>query len=228
MSRGSKLFFPVVAVLGLSGFPPQARASGDGSETIHPFGSHLARLELTVEPGVFTEISPGIVQRPSAPYAAAHPDAPLFGRDPANFRPLNVAPFETQQFRKGLPVGQTLGQWLAASGQAVVECTSSGGAEVEMSFRGLKPNGVYTLWQVEPAADFGPLGGNGALNSFLADSEGEGEFQVLLGFCPGEVAATVTTALALHFDAKTNGDSPGGGLPGGTVFAVQMLADLNR
>jgi hypothetical protein len=205
----------------------QVRAD-DVEESTHAFASHLAR-GAAVEPQVFIEISPGsaIVRRPSAADAAAQPDAQLFGR--ATNIPLNGSTNpSTQTFNKGLAVGQTLNQWLASSGTAQVDCFS-GGAVVELSFNGLKANGLYTLWQVAPNAMAIPLGGDGTLNSFRADDEGEGETAIVLGYCPSAIAATVTTAVGLHFDDQSHGDTPGGpGVPGGIVFAIQMLADLNR
>ena len=116
-----------------------------------------------------------------------------------------------------------LGQFRAASGRAAVKCKRSGTHTV-FSFRGLRPGGVYTIWVVLPGTVPGPpvgvgvIGGSVDQNTFVADSEGEGEIarttpeQDLSIF--GHVGACMLDEplvfeLVYHSDGLTHGGDPG-------------------
>ena len=118
----------------------------------------------------------------------------------------------------------TLGQFTAAAGRAAVKCIRRGTHTV-FNFRGLRPNGVYTMWIVVPNSVPGPPLGVGSLgrtsaneNGFVADVTGEGQIgrttpeEDLSIF--GHVGACMLDAplvfeLVYHSDGMTHGGDPG-------------------
>ena len=119
-------------------------------------------------------------------------------------------------FPKGSALGFTLEQWLAASGIGVYSVDGEN-AEMELSFKKLVPNGVYTLWcsriTFPPNPDIVDRAcgaEDGSQNYFKADDKGNGQFSLKLN--PLEASTKETSsiiALAYHSDGKTYGASPG-------------------
>ncbi len=140
-------------------------------------------------------------------YATATPTA----HDPFKVSPNPLGPFD-----KGKSLGFTLQQWLSASGIGIYS-VDDGNAEMELSFKNLVPNGVYTLWcsritfPPEPKIVDSPCGAeNGSQNSFAADSKGIGTFSLKLKTLESSTKETASMiALAYHSDSKTYGASPG-------------------
>ena len=140
-------------------------------------------------------------------YAAAAPTQ----HDPFKIGENPLGPFD-----KGKSLGFTLGQWMGASGIGVYSVDDEN-AELELSFKNLVANGVYTLWcsritfPPEPKIVDMPCGAeDGSQNSFTADAKGIGTFSLKLK--PLEVSTKETAsmiALAYHSDGKTYGANPG-------------------
>jgi hypothetical protein len=118
----------------------------------------------------------------------------------------------------------TLGQYNAAVGRSAVKCIRNGSHSV-LAFRGLRPNGVYTIWIVLPDSMPGPPIGVGGLgrtalneNSFVATSTGEGQIGRTtpeedlsifghVGQCM--LDAPLIFELVYHSDGQTHGGDPG-------------------
>ena len=132
--------------------------------------------------------------------------------DPTN--PDAVGPFP-----RGVPLKVSLGDWLAAKGEATVTCRE-GSATLSARFRHLVPNGVYTLWYsfiaLPPTSPLTvmnlPLGArDGSQNVLVADEEGNAVYALEDGTCLQLATAQVGTMLALnyHSDGRTYGFDPG-------------------
>ncbi len=140
-------------------------------------------------------------------YAAATPTE----HDPFKIGENPLGPFD-----KGASLGFTLGQWLAATGEGTYS-VDRGNAVMNFSFKNLVPDGVYTVWcsRVTYPPNFkvvdAPCGvANGSENSFVADSDGNGEFLLKLKQLEESTNETVSLiALAYHSNGKTYGDLPG-------------------
>ena len=118
----------------------------------------------------------------------------------------------------------TLAQYNDVTGRAAVKCIKKGTHSV-FNFRGLRPNGVYTIWIVLLDSMPGPPIGVGSLgrtfpseNSFVADDTGEGQIgrttpeQDLSIF--GHVGQCMLDSpflfeLVYHSDGLTHGGAPG-------------------
>jgi len=157
------------------------------------------------------------VFRPTA--ADTDMDAPLF----RSAVPVRHDPFDDAAVgphRKGKPFGMTLGQWLQHHGEGSYTC-AGGEATLALTFAGLVPRGVYTMWYAS-ASKQGvgtasglvelPLpGGDGTNGYFTADESGNASFSRKLGSClqPSDVWSTSLLGINYHSDNKTYGGSPG-------------------
>ncbi len=129
----------------------------------------------------------------------------------------------------------TLGEWRQAKGTATASCDGEI-TKYSLSFSGLIPNGVYTVWHLlldkrkesdqsvsieNELVGMGALGGgNGEFNNIIASPTGEGQLTVevapgpmsLIGDHP---ACSITSlpgffmVLNYHIDDKTHGIRPG-------------------
>lgn len=128
----------------------------------------------------------------------------------AGFRPLHLDdPATTRLFNaEGQPLHMTAGRWLGAKGQVTIT-PAHGGADVVAHFTGLKPKGVYSLFEnhfdVQPIA-FTPLDGTGSKNSFVAKSNGAATIHV---HAPRMLTSANAVLLVYHSDGKTHGQSRG-------------------
>jgi hypothetical protein len=131
------------------------------------------------------------------------------------FDPKAVGPYP-----KGAPLGMNLGQWLAQAGGGTYAC-SDGVGTLDLEFRGLVPNGVYTMWHAfialpatEPftgTLDL-PLGArDGSESVFAADGNGVARFQHSFSPCLEMSGDWTTSMLALnyHSDGRTYKADPG-------------------
>ena len=121
---------------------------------------------------------------------------------------------------KGEALGMTLGQWLKHRGTGTYSYRDGVG-HLKLSFEGLVPNGVYTMWHafmaLPPTTPFSgtldlPLGArDGSESVFTADANGKAEF--VHSFRPGlqmsDVWTTSMLAINYHSDGKTYGGVPG-------------------
>lgn len=119
-------------------------------------------------------------------------------------------------FPKGKSLGFTLNQWLSATGIGVYSVDGDT-ATMELSFKNLVPNGVYTVWcsrltlPPNPTIVDKPCGAeDGSENSFKSDDKGSGSFSLKLKSLEPSTNETVSLiALAYHSDGKTYGANPG-------------------
>jgi hypothetical protein len=115
----------------------------------------------------------------------------------------------------------TLGQFAAVSGQAGVKCVNKG-THAALSFTGLRPGGVYTVWNIlfgpTPGPPIGVGGIGGANNSFIADENGEAEIgrttvEGPLSFFGAAGPCLLDSGFVLevlyHSDGNTYGPTPG-------------------
>jgi hypothetical protein len=121
---------------------------------------------------------------------------------------------------KGEPIGMNLGQWLAQKGSGTYTC-QEGVAELDMSFAGLVPEGVYTIWHafmaLPPTDPFSgtldlPLGArDGSESVFKAEADGSAKFVRSFSPCLALSNEWTTSMLALnyHSDGKTYKADPG-------------------
>jgi len=136
--------------------------------------------------------------------------------EPKKHDPFKVGENPLGPFPKGKSLGLTLQQWLSASGIGIYS-VDNGNASLELSFKNLVPNGVYTVlcsrltFPPNPAIEDKPCGAeDGSRNSFISDAKGIGTFSLNLN--PLEASTKETAALiavAYHSDGKTYGASPG-------------------
>ncbi|MHC4954833.1 MAG: hypothetical protein ACYTGZ_13185 [Planctomycetota bacterium] len=138
-------------------------------------------------------------------------------------KPTKHDPFDPKAVgphKKGEPLGMTLGEWLKASGTGTYT-HKDGVGHLKLSFTGLVPNGVYTMWHafiaLPPTSPFSgtldlPLGArDGTTSVFVADASGNAKFEHK--FRPGlqlsDIWTTSMLAIAYHSDGKTYGGVPG-------------------
>lgn len=185
-----------------------------------------------VEQDVFVSDDKGGVKRIPPANVAEMQDTAIFATTTSPpFEPLNLNPDE--RYPKGRDLGLTLAEWLGASGKGRYMC-DSGRATVEIAFRGLVPNGVYTMWNfidAEPPTDpwqtiLVPLGArDGSQATFHADENGAAAYKAVFEPCLELTATQTVTGLAAawHVDGKTYGASPG---DLGVVTFSQLMAPL--
>lgn len=151
------------------------------------------------------------------------------GKDPKNLAKKTFAaataidhdPFKVGQnplgpFPKGNELGFTLGQWLGAQGSGTYTVDRNI-AELNLTFTKLVPNGIYTVWcsrikfPPNPEVVDRPCGNpDGSENSFKADEQGNGTFNVkLTSLEESTKEITSVVALVYHSDGKTYGANPG-------------------
>ena len=121
---------------------------------------------------------------------------------------------------KGAPLGLTLGQWLRHSGTGTYTCEGGVGT-LDLTFTGLVPEGVYTMWHafmaLPPPVPFTgtldlPLGArDGSESVFVADADGRKRFTHSFQPCLQMSDTWTTSMLAInyHSDGKTYGGHPG-------------------
>jgi len=128
----------------------------------------------------------------------------------AGFRPaLSTDPAKSQLYSaSGQPLGFTLGQWLAAKGTVLITPLASG-ARIVARFTGLRPNGVYSLFQNhfdQKPVGFTPLDGTGESNSFQAKADGSATITVT---APAMLTRDNAVLLVYHSDRTAHGASRG-------------------
>ena len=104
----------------------------------------------------------------------------------------------------GKRLGFTAGRWLGAHGTVTVTPAGSG-ADIVATFSGLKPHGVYSLFEnhfeVMPVG-FTPLDGTGKTNSFVAGANGTATVRV---HSPTMLTHANAVLLVYHRDRKAHG-----------------------
>jgi len=113
----------------------------------------------------------------------------------------------------------TLGGWLNARGLMHLRCKADGSARINLRFRNLIPNGVYSLWGLwnstppgSPRARLLPVPLGGIPNVLVPDSRGHATFTRNLASCPKDVTADGSVMLfidlAYHSDNNVSGVFP--------------------
>ena len=115
-----------------------------------------------------------------------------------------------------------LGSWRTADGRATFEPGPQGALRVHAQFRGLVPNGRYSLFvrqlAVRTAPVFTPLDLTGAQNSFTADAQGNADFTVV---SPLQVPSGAQLVAFYHSDGVDHQSSLGN--PGVNVHAQLIM-----
>ena len=129
----------------------------------------------------------------------------------AKFRPAIVSsdPATPVYTAKGVPLGFTLGSWLGAKGNASIMLATGGAAEITVEFTGLRPRGVYSLFENhfdQKPIGFTPLDGKGSANSFTADAKGSAKITVR---APQALTNVNAVLLVYHSDGQSHGESRG-------------------
>lgn len=109
----------------------------------------------------------------------------------------------------GRPLGFTLGKWLGATGEVILAPMPSGAERVIAVFTGLKPGGVYSLFENhfdQKPIGFTPLDGQGTGNSFVAGNDGRGAVTLVV---PHQLTNDNAVLLVYHSDGKSYGTSRG-------------------
>ena len=187
------------------------------------------------EQDVFIEREPGSGQVYRPTKGDRDMSLPLY----AAARPIKHDPFDEKAagpWPKGRPLGLTLGDWLAAKGEARYRCTDGEG-HLRVDFTGLVPDGVYTLWHffmaMPPTDPFIgtydlPVGArDGSQSVFTADADGNAVYEQSFKPCLQLSGEHLMGGLAIawHSDGKTYGALPG---PFATVSHVHLYAGLPK
>jgi hypothetical protein len=102
------------------------------------------------------------------------------------------------------PLGFDLQTWLSASGSVTI--TEQGGKNLlEATFKGLKPNAQYSLFENhfdQTPVSFTPMDGTGKTNSFVAQADGSAKVSMSLPDFPTHANAVL---LIYHSDGQTHG-----------------------
>ena len=137
--------------------------------------------------------------------------------------PVPHSPFDLDAlgpYERGPALDMTLGRWFEATGTGSYRC-SNGEAFIDVTFTGLVPDGLYTMWHFFMAApptdpfigtyDL-PIGSrDGSDSVFRADASGSARFQRTFKPClqlSGE-HLMAGLAIAWHSDGRTYGVEPG-------------------
>lgn len=127
---------------------------------------------------------------------------------------LEADRLELAQSEPASPI--TLGQWLAANGNATIDCAGDT-ATVKLRLRNLIPNRMYSVWanmMVPPTGDGSapnvfpiPLGG--APNIFVTDRSGHAKYEREIGFCPMDQQAEESSLLFIDIYYHANHENYG-------------------
>lgn len=178
------------------------------------FFSSETHQPVTIDPQVF-------VQAPGAP-GGLGPQGIVHAADVAP-APLSAPPEMPVYNADGKWLGTTLGRWLSAVGTGIVEPAGDRvhADRVSVTFTGLIPGGLYTLFEVtfQPSGNtFAPLDGSGLRHNFVALTDGTARATVLT---PAPLAHSNAVLLVYHSDGRTHGMSRG--MPGLTAHH-QLIA----
>lgn len=217
---GVGILMAVVALYGMSQSSPSHRSAikADTSMSIElAFVTHLD-MELP-EQDVYIEREPGSDKVWRVTRGDNDMSAPLFKTAvPVEHDPFN--PDALGPHPKGEPLGLTLGEWLRHRGGGTYTCANGEGS-LNTWFKGLVPNGVYTMWHVfmalPPTTPFSgalelPLGArDGSTSVFRADANGEASFIHRFKPCleMSDVWTTSMLAINYHSDGRTYAALPG-------------------
>ncbi len=160
------------------------------------FFSAETKQPKVLDPQVF--IRDAAAQAATGPQEIKHVDGvrpPLIDQDAKSSMLYNA---------EDKPLGFDLQTWLSASGSLTL--TEQGGKTVlEASFKGLKPNAHYSLFENHfdhTPVSFTPIDGTGNTNSFVARPDGSAKVSIMLPDFPTHANAVL---LVYHSDGQTHG-----------------------
>ena len=150
---------------------------------------------------------------------------------------LTTSPLEPSLSRPNFPI--TLKKWLSAKAKAKVSCSDDGTSEVTFKFKGLIPNGVYTLWGLYGADSdsdgvrdrivANALGG--MPNVFIPNHKGKAKITRMLNYCPLDSGSGLKIVdVAYHADGNVFGaasDLGISGFPGLLAAPTHMAFPFN-
>lgn len=175
------------------------------------YGNNSKRGPENTEPGQVIRVEGDLAKDPAILAKTAYGAASATQHDPFKLGENPLGPFE-----KGRSLGFSLEQWLGASGIGIYSVDGDK-ASLELSFKNLVPNGVYSVWcsRLTMPPDFSvqdkPCGAeDGTQNSLAADGKGLASFSLSMNPLEPSTKETASIiALAYHSDGKTYGSSPG-------------------
>ncbi len=220
------LFHSIIAIAAVVALSTVPIGSGDTPDSQASLGRPSVDLAFTThldlglpEQDVFIEREPGSGEVFRVTNGDHDMSAPLF----ASGVPVPHNPFSEDAlgpFRKGKPLGLTLGRWLRQSGRGTYSCTDGIG-RLDLTFTNLVPEGVYTMWHafmpaVPPEPFTGtldlPLGTrDGSDSVFKASASGDAQFVQTFSPCleMSDIWTTSMLAISWHSDGRTYGGHPG-------------------
>ena len=184
------------------------------------------QMEMPMQ-DVYLDAGNGQVMRPTVVNADTLAQ-PLYRSSEEVELDLFEPPFDTGPYPKGEPLGFTLADWVAATGQGTYTVKGDR-AVIDLTFDKLVPNGVYTVWclvwNFEEVVSEVPCGAlDGSENTFVTDANGHGEITIEVdAFAPSTEEAINEIAIAYHSEGKTWGEWVG---PHGLEAHVQMWYDF--
>ena len=174
----------------------------------------LTLIAVTFQPVTFQPVTaantaqpPQVFVRDASAQAQAGDNAHDFGLRPPGDNDSDGAPLFNAH---GDSIRSGLGVWRTAAGTATFEPGPQGATIVKAQFRGLIPNGRYSLFVRQLAGRTGtaftPLDLVGATNNFTAGPDSKGEIVVS---SPLQMPAGSTIVLVYHSDSTDHQSSIG-------------------
>jgi WD40 repeat protein/serine/threonine protein kinase/DNA-binding XRE family transcriptional regulator len=211
-------------------FGANAMPPAEGTVEMASFASDIGLIQMGMPvQDVFIDGGNGTVQR----VTVANTDTlnlPLYStvlNTPLDLEP----PFALGPFPMGEPLGITLHDWIIRPQGRGTYTASGGRAVADMTFDGLVPNGVYTVWCVswsQPApntlTERACGAADGSSNTFTTDATGHGAIRIEMEALPPSVPTAIQEiAIAYHSDGKTYGAWGG---DHGRNLHVQLVYDF--
>lgn len=109
----------------------------------------------------------------------------------------------------GMPLNISLGQWLLAKGDVLVDQVPDGREKITVVMSGLIAGGHYSLFENhfdQMPVGFTPLDGKGVDNNFVADATGHAVFTT---YSPTPLTHDNAVLVVFHSDGKHHGNSRG-------------------
>ncbi|NJN82363.1 MAG: hypothetical protein HC802_08870 [Caldilineaceae bacterium] len=200
--------------------PPEPMEEPQASHTSETFFVTFIDIELPeqdvfveseADPAQLMRVTVGQADDPAIRGKMLYAAAEAIEHDPME---LGAAPYGP--FPKGDPLGFTLEEWWAATGQGAYTLHGDQ-ATLSVDFENLVPNGVYTAWcghiGLEPTfvmldVPCGPM--DGSENVFQADAEGNAHFELTMHALRASTDDYFADlAFAWHRDGQTYGLHPG-------------------
>ncbi|MDE3029179.1 MAG: hypothetical protein KGH84_12355 [Paracoccaceae bacterium] len=160
------------------------------------FFSHEMNLKAPIDPQVF--VKDAASKAAKGPQNIEHIDRlrPAKITQDAKSTPVYDA--------QGKPLGFTLGSWLGATGSVTI-APSASGAKMTASFKGLIPNGHYSIFENhfdQKPVGFTPMDGTGTKNNFVAGKDGIATIRMPIPAMPTHANAVL---LVYHSDGQDHG-----------------------